>query len=546
MKKHFPFLLAIFLFSLFGMKALLHSGLFTAHDIWHQVARLYHYYQGLTDGQIPPYWIATLANGFGYPLFFFSYHLPWILGAPFLLSGIDIPTTLKILFLSSYLFSGIFMYLFAFDLFQNRFAALVSALLYQWAPYHFLTILVSAAMGVSFVFTFAPLILWGIYKTSRHKSWLGIVFIGIGFSGSILSHLMTTISLIPLIGLFTLWVLSEKSTKVGIAFLKKTLYGILLGIGLSAFYLIPAIHYSQFTQVATGVFASLYQKHFVNLTQLIYSKWGYGLADTAKEMQISFQIGIAQWFAVVISALLIVFWKNLQNQKFLHITLIASFLLSIIAMIDLSRPLWDLISQFVTLDYPTIFLLPAVLSGSLLAGFVVAYTKQFHILIAFFFIAIALYTNRNHLAVNMYTNIPVSLYVASEITTNSYHEYLPSTADVKLFDEPLTSIVLPNTIIPTDITKNTKELSFSISVPHKTEITINHFSFAGIKLYVDNLLQAFKTDDRGRMVFNSEQGEHRVSVRFEETPLIKIAKFITIVSLLYLFLLLTKIHAKTT
>ena len=85
------YLIIILLFSVWGMKALLHPGLFTAHDIWHQVVRLYYYYQAVNDGQIPPYWISQLANSFGYPLFFFSYHMPWIIGVILTKIGFDIP-----------------------------------------------------------------------------------------------------------------------------------------------------------------------------------------------------------------------------------------------------------------------------------------------------------------------------------------------------------------------------------------------------------------------------------------------------------------------
>lgn len=110
-RKHLGPVLIILIFSLVGIKALFYPGLYSAHDIWHQVARFYHYSKAVSDGQIPPYWIGNLANGYGYPLFFFSYHLPWILGLPFLGLGISIPETLKILFVFSYILSGIFMYL---------------------------------------------------------------------------------------------------------------------------------------------------------------------------------------------------------------------------------------------------------------------------------------------------------------------------------------------------------------------------------------------------------------------------------------------------
>lgn len=156
---HLLSIFIVLLFSLIGLQSLFHPGLFTAHDIWHQVARIYHYYQALNDGQFPPYWIGTLAKGLGYPLFFFSYHLPWIVAFPFLKVGLDIPFTLKLLFFLAYFLSGVSMYFFTNSLFKNKLAALLSSLLYLWAPYHFLTILVIASIGTVFYlyfFTITP------------------------------------------------------------------------------------------------------------------------------------------------------------------------------------------------------------------------------------------------------------------------------------------------------------------------------------------------------------------------------------------------------
>ncbi|MEK7182883.1 MAG: hypothetical protein AAB694_01850, partial [Patescibacteria group bacterium] len=235
MSKHLPLLIIISVFSIVGMKALANPGLFTAHDIWHQVARFYHYNQAFIDKQFPLYWIDTLANGFGYPLFFFSYHLPWIIGIPFLELGFDIPTTIKVLLFLSYLLSGVFMYLFSSELFKNKSAALLSSILYLWVPYHFSTILVSAAMGTAFVFTFFPLLLWGIYKIGNDKSpTLGIIFTSLGLSGIILSHILTTVSLLPFIIVFTLWILLNKvEGKERNDYIKNVTFSFFLGIGLS-------------------------------------------------------------------------------------------------------------------------------------------------------------------------------------------------------------------------------------------------------------------------------------------------------------------------
>ena len=506
MKKHLPFILIVILFSILGMKALTHPGLFTAHDIWHQVARLYHYHQAILAGQFPPYWISNLSNGFGYPLFFFSYHLPWIISVPFLSFGFEIPTTIKSLFFISYVFSGIAMYSLAHELLKNKWAALVSAIVYLWAPYHFLVILVSAAMGTAFVFLFLPLILLGIHKQN-------ILLIASGMAGSILSHLMTTMSLLPMITIFTIWTLSRNPKS-----LIKILIGFLLGMGLSAFYLIPAVYYSHLTQVSTGAFSDIYKKHFVSFSQLVYSRWGYGIADTAKEMNISFQVGIVQWVAFMVAAIFVIIsvvpalakgWSASGGKAGIHripvLAILLSFLVSVFLMLDLSRPLWDFASQFVTLDYPTMFLLPATFSGSLAAGYFIHTLKsKLRILASLTLIAIAIYTNRNHLRVNEYTYIPVKDYIASEMTTNSFNEYLPKTADAKLLSEP---------------------------VPP----SIHHFSFPGVNLYIDGKNIKYDTDDRGRVIIpnnveNSKQTT--VKIKFEDTILIKISKSITIASII--------------
>jgi hypothetical protein len=98
---HWLFIILILLFGVMGISALFHPGLYTAHDIWHQVARYYHYSQALREGNIFPMWVSQLAFGYGYPLFIFSYHFPWMVGTPLLWLGLDHFTGLKILYAQS-------------------------------------------------------------------------------------------------------------------------------------------------------------------------------------------------------------------------------------------------------------------------------------------------------------------------------------------------------------------------------------------------------------------------------------------------------------
>lgn len=523
----------IFLLSLVGMKALFHPGLFSAHDIWHQVARAYYYHQAFLDGQFPPYWIGNLAGGFGYPLFFFSYHLPWIIALPFLIFGVSIENTLKILFFLSFFLSGIFMYFFVTSVFKNKLAGFLAATIYLFAPYRFLTILVSAASGTSFVFVFLPLFLWGTYLLNENPN-KGIFLTALGLAGMILSHLMTVISVIPLSIIFIVWLISN--TKNNNLFLKNLSLGITIGLLISAFYLLPAFFYKSETQTEAGYFKEIYKQNFVDLSQLFYSKWGYGLNQiSAKEGAVPYQLGAALWLSLI---LLIVIFPKLKT-KTLALSLILIFLINILAMLEFSKPFWDLIGWVITIDYPTMFLLPATFTGSIISAFVlINFKKPFNFFILAILISLAIYANRNHLRVNMYTDIPLSLYIASELTTNSYHEYLPKQASLELFSQDSNYIVLPKNIETTNFKQNTKQLSFSINLLDRQDIAIKHFAFPGILTYVNGQKVDHQIDDLGRIKLFATKGNHDIIIRFEETKVILLGKILTFVgglSLIYFY-----------
>ena len=109
--KHYILIIGLIIISLVGVKGLFHSGFYTSHDGWHMVARLYYFYQSLQDGQFPPRWGGLLLNKFGYPLFIYSYHLPWWIGSVFMYLGFNIFDAIKGTFILTYVLSGITMYL---------------------------------------------------------------------------------------------------------------------------------------------------------------------------------------------------------------------------------------------------------------------------------------------------------------------------------------------------------------------------------------------------------------------------------------------------
>lgn len=538
MKSHKFSLLIILLFSFIGMKALFHEGLFSAHDIWHQVARLHWYFESVKVGVVFPHWIAPLAKGYGYPLFLFSYHLPWIVALPFLFLHFSIASTLKILFFLSFFLSGVGMYLLLFSITKKKWPALVSALLYLFVPYHFLVILVSASIGKSFVFVFVPIVTLGVYLLGkRYIGKSGVVLVSASVFALVLTHLMSLFALIPL-GLFVLTLKPRLKLLVPTA---------LLGVGISSFYLLPALLYSPQTQVSSGIFKSLYLNNFLSFDQLLYSRWGYGIVnESAKTAALSFQLGMAQWITIGL-ALLYIVGMVIRRRPFarflLPTSLLVSTSISIFMMLDYSKPVWAFISRFITLDYPFMFLMPAVFATSVLAGVLVARAKHWGRLFGVLFVLLALVNNRNHLRVNMYTDIPEQVYIDSETTTNSFHEYLPKEADIKLLSEEKYHPILPATTV-SDFSQTIVSTSFRFTAERGGEVSFGHFAFPGVSLYIDDKRVLYETNSDGLISTEVEKGEHSVIIRYEETALMLLAKALSVFSLAALSVLLLRLKGR--
>src|SRR3989339_1816123 len=93
----------IIIIGIWGAKALLHPGFYSSHDGEHQLVRQYIFDQGLRDGQIPVRFSRQLYNGYGYPLFMFTYRLPFYAGEMLRLTGFSFVDAIKAVFFIAYI-----------------------------------------------------------------------------------------------------------------------------------------------------------------------------------------------------------------------------------------------------------------------------------------------------------------------------------------------------------------------------------------------------------------------------------------------------------
>lgn len=304
----------------------------------------------------------------------------------------------------------------------------------------------------------------------------------------------------------------------------------LLGCLLAAFYLLPF-----FTQVKSikaaadgSGFAGLYQANFVNLKQLIYSKWGFGpITSNAKDGEISFQIGIAQWASVFLLCLLLLLKKISPRRLPISYLLLGSFLVSIFLMLDQSAFIWKFLAQIISFDYPFRLLLISLFCGSLISAYVILLlrVKWLKLTLSIILISLALYTNRNHIRVNLYTDVPLSLYVESETTTNSFHEYLPQKADGSLLNGK--QALTEPTLETSTYAQTPQSTDLSVNNPKNQSISLPQFDFPGQVVAVDGVKVSHQTDPRGRMSIDLDSGQHQISIFHQNTRIIVLGNILS-------------------
>lgn len=552
---HTFIILLLVLISYLSLSLIFQYGMYSGHDIWHQVARLYHFADAVNHGQLLPTWVATLSQGYGYPLFYFSYHLPWLLSLPFVWAGVGIFATLKILFFIGFMLSGLSMYYSAFLVTKNKIASFGAALVYLLSPHHFFSVFVSASIGTVYQFIFIPLIFSLITVVILHKlRYPYVIYLSIAIVCSILSHFMSFVFIAPFIALYAVILViidTAKEKKVSINTLFSLSLSALLVLGLAAYYLLPMIQLLPFIKAGNSndAFSTIYQNNFADFKQLLYSKWGYGpIINNAKDGEVSLQIGVIQWLAVLAGVLLMLmtaikaflskqlsslFSKHFQNLEFKQgivlIIFTVFFILSLFLMQDVSKPVWEWIVQYLVLDYPFRYLLLAVFLSSFIFGLVTSHFKSvsLQMLFVLFGVVVAWYTNRNHMKPNMFTDYSLKTYIDSEITTNTFHEYLPKDAESSLLSRPQPISTQSAALTIEEVELTPRGLIVNVLKTDAGEITLHQFDFPGQQVQINGEIVKHSQNEDGLITVAVPKGHSLVETMYVNTATYKIALLIS-------------------
>jgi len=364
-------LLIVVLLSSFAIFPFFQSGFFPMHDDT-QPARVFEMAKSLQNGMFPVRWVFDLGYGAGYPIFNFYAPLAYYFGAIFVLIGFDALIATKIMMATGILISGIFMYLFAKNIW-GELGGVVSALFYMYAPYHAVNIFVRGAVSEFWAYAFIPLVFYSLNKVYKKVS-IGFTVLGVfSYAGIILSHNLTAVMITPVIFgyIIALSLISLKNKKKIYLYFLTVIFGIIT----SMFYWLPALIEMKNTNIASQfIGGSDFRKNFVCLGQLWNSPWGFGGSIAGCTDGMSFVLGKPQISIALFSALLLIWllYKKVKSRKVLFSLLtFISLVISIFLTLEISKPIWESIYTMSYFQYPWRFLNLAMFFLSILAGFLV-------------------------------------------------------------------------------------------------------------------------------------------------------------------------------
>ncbi|HJX39798.1 MAG TPA: DUF6541 family protein [Anaerolineae bacterium] len=526
-----------------------------AHDAPHSIFFLNQFDQAIRDGVLYPRWGVDFALGYGYPLFNIYSTLAFYVAEVFVLLGASLTAAVKLTYIAGFMISGLTMYAFAKRVLSPQ-AGLVAGAIYMFAPYRLLDIYVRSAFAEFCAFSFMPLVLLLFHGLAHHRSWRRFGLAGLAYAALFLTHaataLLFTILLIPYVAFLALGEVRRGWSSV------VRLVGIYVGaaafaVALAAIFLLPMIAEKGYIvegQWTQGSFE--YAKHFVYPSQLFSSFWGYGYAGEGLADEMSLQLGLAAVTLALIGAIyslgrLVAGWPHVAF--FLAATLVV-----VGAMMPAAQPLWGALPLAGFVQFPwrllgLVALTISVLSGAAVQGLAEGGSSgaqgldaRVAVLALIVVLASYGYTLPQYTAPSARSEQSVAIidfetfYPPDRVGMTAWAEEQPQDSPLVeqyLSGEPLIKAAgLAEGMQVQMIKHSASREEVEVTSPRGGELRFYTYYFPGWRGYVDGReVEIYPGGRHGLITLQVPPGEHRVSIRFGDTPVRTAGKLVTVASL---------------
>ena len=350
-----------------------------------------------------------------------------------------------------------------------------------------------------------------------------------------MTHNVTILMFIPFL---LLWWMYLALTKINLKLILPNLAAFVLGLGLAAFFLLPAFFERQFIQtkyLIVGYFD--FRAHFVAYQQFFSLFWGYGSSLWGSKDGMSFQLGLVNWVILVLAGVYGLLFRKEKKLLGLLAFLGLSFFLSIFLQHNKSAFIWEAIPSMAFIQFPWRFLAISVFIVAITGGVVADYFKKKFGVIYFILIASIILINFQYFRPKEYIDDSFfnkflhieSMHKGVDLTK----DYLPiwvQTVDGERFDTPRAE---KGEIRVNSFTKRSQSAQGSFSVITDSVIELPITYFPGWEVRTDNQsINLQSPSKQGLIRFELPKGQYNVGVEFKDTPVRAIGNVISLFSLL--------------
>ncbi len=519
------------------------------------------------DGVYYPRWAADMAFGLGAPLFNFAPPLLYVCTQLIHLFGPSLADAMRLTVILFFFAYGLGMYGFGRALMGPR-AGLVAAAAYLYVPYRLREAYIQGNYAQFLALAFLPWILWAFYRVVTTGRRAAIVGGALAYAGLLLSHNISAMLFTPLLVVYVAFLLLRRSLVAPRA-LRAALLTFGLGLALSAFFWLPAFGERQWIQLAgitRGHFD--FRGHFLSLAELFSPPAPLDYAATNPRLPLS--LGLAPIVLGALALLALLRWRALRPTVRVHVVFFALTLAGcVFMMLPVSTPLWEHLPLLRLAEFPwrimglvavpvavlagasvhlwersanrrapTLSLAPSFLVASLLVTLLTSFPYLFPLPI---FIP--------------YDNLTAADVVRFErdsgaVATTSTGEFLPVWAEEHPTTSPLVSLYesgrpivkldessLPAGAVAEPLLHTVRADEYRLSSPRPFTARFNTLYYPAWRAYLDSRpVDVGVTSPQGLIEVAVPAGEHRLALRFENTPLSTIGNGLSIAALLAVFL----------
>lgn len=498
------------------------------HDGPVHLARIASYYKELSYGQIPPRWASELNFGVGMPLFNFMYHVPYLVASIPLYFSLGLVASFKISLLMSFLLSGVGMFLFSKKLLGNVPRAYLVTLLYQFAPFHLVELVVRGSIGEAYTYSFLPFVLYGILLVIQSPTVKHILFTSVVTALLVLSHNAISLVSFFVAVVFALWFAPKMKNRY------VSLLSLCMGLGFTAFYWLPAMLERKYTY-GDLFMKDMYLAHFAPFINFFIPN--FTNAAALQTGGITVYIGLVQSI-VFVTAIYLIMTKKMKDILGRRIIFFVLFLIMgcFFFMQPISKEIWARIPTLRMFQFPWRLLSIVGLGTALLGGVVTFKHKQFNTTSCVFLSIITV------LSTIVFWTPPLGF---DKIIENDYWNYPLNTTyfgetDLIWSDGPASSYPeTPFELISgkgqiSNVNKKSTHHSFTIQAQTQVQILDNTQYFPGWRVFIDGNKTPIEFQDqnhRGRITFAIPAGIHQIQVVFGNSPTRTVGNIISIITI---------------